>query len=64
MLIEPLAIDPREAARLTGFTTKHFENLRERGDGPPFVKLRNKRIRYPYQEFKEWFAREMGRAAA
>lgn len=63
-MLEPLAINPNEAARLTGYTPKHFENLRERGEGPPFVKLRNKRIRYPWPEFKTWFAREMGRDAA
>jgi hypothetical protein len=63
-MLEPLAINPREAARLTGYTIEYFAALRERGDGPPFAKLPNGRIRFPYPEFKAWFAREMGRELA
>lgn len=63
-MLEPFVINPREAARLTGYTIEYFAALRERGKGPPFVKLRNKRIRYPYPEFKAWFACEMGREVA
>lgn len=62
--MEPFAISPKEAARLTGYTVKYFENLRERGTGPRWVKLANGRIRYPFPEFKAWFDSEMKGAAA
>ncbi len=62
--LEPLAISPREAARLTGYTDKYFEKQRELGKGPPAVKLPNGRIRYPWPQFKAWFEAEMKGATA
>lgn len=38
-------VDTREAARMTGFSTKHLENLRCCGAGPPFVRMKGQRGR-------------------
>lgn len=52
---ERLALSTRQAEDLTGFDIKWFEKLRAEGSGPPYIRLPNKRIRYPYPEFIVWW---------
>ena len=54
---EPLAVDPREAGRMIGLKPKTLERRRERGLGPPFVRLESGRIRYMVADLKA-FLRE------
>jgi hypothetical protein len=54
----PEYLNPKQAATLTGFTPKALERMRQRGDGPPFLK-RGKSIRYAVADLRAWM--EAGR---
>jgi len=56
--ILPEYLNPKQAATLTGFTPKALERMRQRGDGPPFLK-RGKSIRYTVADLRAWM--EAGR---
>lgn len=60
----PIWIDAREAARITSFTPKHFENLRLRGEGPPFFRF-GRQVRYRLADVIAWAeaVAQPGRAA-
>jgi|DEB19_MinimDraft_2_1074335.scaffolds.fasta_scaffold34554_2 predicted DNA-binding transcriptional regulator AlpA len=48
-------VDTAGAAELTGFAEKTLENMRSRGDGPPFLKL-GRLVRYDPRDLEAWKA--------
>ncbi len=53
-------LKPREVAAFLGVTVWTLKNYRDRGAGPPFVRLLPKTIRYPSDELEAWL-KETGR---
>ena len=51
------ALTPDEIAARLGLTTKQLRQLRHRGDGPTFVALARRSIRYLQSSLDEWAAR-------
>jgi hypothetical protein len=46
-----------EAARAIGLTPRFLQNRRHRGDGPPFVQISSRCIRYEPEALRAWVAR-------
>ena len=53
-------LKPIEVAAFLGVTHWTLKNYRDRGAGPPFVRLLPKTIRYPSDELESWL-KETGR---
>ena len=51
--ITPEYLDPKQAADLTSFMTKALERKRQRGEGPPHLKV-GKSIRYAIADLRAW----------
>jgi hypothetical protein len=47
---------PAQLAELTGTTTKFWAELRQRGEGPEYVKASRKVVLYPAAAVQQWFA--------
>lgn len=47
-------LSPRELAQHLGISLKTLERMRKDGSGPPFIKIRNKQIRYPIASLDIW----------
>ena len=47
-------LKPREVAAFLCVTVWTLKNYRDRGAGPPFVRLLPKTIRYPSDELEAW----------
>jgi len=45
---------PGEAAKLLGFTPRALEAWRQRGSGPPFVRVSSRAIRYRRADLAAW----------
>ena len=57
-------LTPEQVAEMLQVHPGTLENWRVRGDGPPFVKLGNKRrsaVRYPRQAVEDWIFNDMKR---
>jgi hypothetical protein len=52
----PAYLTGREARQALGLTIDEFRQLRERGRGPPQVKLASHRLLYRADEFEQWRA--------
>ncbi len=50
-------LSPRELSQHLGISLKTLERMRKDGSGPPFVKIRNKQIRYPIASLDTWIAK-------
>ncbi len=48
-------VDTAGAAKLAGIAQKTLENMRSRGDGPPFLKL-GRLVRYDPRDIEDWKA--------
>ena len=48
-------VDTDGAAKLAGIARKTLENMRTRGDGPPFLKL-GRLVRYDPRDIENWKA--------
>lgn len=46
LLAERKQISPEEAAEFLGVSTRTMENMRRQGNGPKFVRLSHKLVRY------------------
>lgn len=57
-------LKPREAAEHIGVTTQTLRHWRERGGGPPFVRLETGRVRYPADELLRYIDRRTVRGGA
>lgn len=44
----------KDVARLLGVSVKTIMKLRRRKDGPPYVKIGPKLVRYPKDKFIKW----------
>jgi predicted DNA-binding transcriptional regulator AlpA len=51
---EVVLLRPDEAARRLGLTVRTLELYRRRGDGPGFVRLNARTVRYPLDALEEW----------
>lgn len=47
-------LTPKELASALAISVTTLDRLRNRGDGPPFVKIGNKRIRYSIVGLDDW----------
>jgi predicted DNA-binding transcriptional regulator AlpA len=45
-----------EAAQLLGFTPRFLQQRRYRGDGPPFVRISARAVRYRVGDLQGWAA--------
>ena len=45
-----------EAAKILGLTPQYLKVLRLHGDGPPFVKVAHRAVRYRPSDLEEWIA--------
>ena len=45
-----------EAARLLGFTARFLQQRRYQGDGPPFIRVSARAVRYRLSDLEEWAA--------
>lgn len=53
---EPQLLTEREAAELLGLTRSFMQARRVRGDGPKFVRISSRCIRYDIQDLKAWIS--------
>ena len=51
--IVPEYLNAKQAARVTGFTPKALERMRQRGEGPRYSKV-GKSIRYAVADLRAW----------
>ena len=51
--VHPEYLNPRDAARLTSFTPKALERMRQRGEGPRHSKV-GKSVRYAVADLRTW----------
>jgi len=49
-------LDTAGAAEFTGLGKPTLEKMRVRGDGPPYMKLGAKSVRYRADDLREWMA--------
>lgn len=49
-------LSTKEAARYLNFSHRTLEGWRIRGEGPPFTRLFNERIRYYRADLDDWIA--------
>ena len=55
------AIDTAEASRIVGFPPCTLDTWRSRGDGPPFLKLGGRSVRYQRRALFQWLAERQRR---
>ena len=48
-------IDTPELARRTGLSTSYWNKARLTGDGPPFIHLSPRAVRYRWADVEAWF---------
>jgi predicted DNA-binding transcriptional regulator AlpA len=53
-----------EAARSIGFTERFLQNRRHRGDGPPFVRVSARAVRYRPQDLEQWAEKRLCRSTS
>ncbi len=58
------AVTTAEASRIVGFPACTLHTWRSRGDGPPFLKLGNRSVRYQRRALFEWLAARQRRNTA
>ena len=58
------AVTTAEASRIVGFPICTLDTWRSRGDGPPFLKLGARSVRYQRRALFEWLAARQRRNTA
>jgi predicted DNA-binding transcriptional regulator AlpA len=58
------AVDTTEASRLVGFPVCTLHTWRSRGDGPPFLKVGRRSVRYQRRTLLQWMAERQRRNTA
>lgn len=57
-------LDTREAAARLHLSPRTLEGLRVRGEGPPFIKLGARSVRYAKGDLEEWIASRRRRSTS
>ena len=52
--LQKLLLTEEEAADLTGFTPRFFQERRYKGDGPQFVRISARAVRYRIEDLEAW----------
>lgn len=58
------AVDTAEASRIVGFPVCTLHTWRSRGDGPPFLKVGRRSVRYQRRTLLTWMAERQRRNTA
>ncbi len=58
------AVDTAEASRIIGFPVCTLHTWRSRGDGPPFLKIGARSVRYQRRTLLQWMADRQRRNTA
>lgn len=58
------AVDTAEASRIIGFPVCTLHTWRSRGDGPPFLKIGHRSVRYQRRTLLQWMAERQRRNTA
>jgi predicted DNA-binding transcriptional regulator AlpA len=58
------AVNTSEASRLVGFPVCTLHTWRSRGDGPPFLKIGARSVRYQRRALLQWMAERQRRNTA
>ena len=53
-VLTPLLVDEATAARLIGLTTRFLRQRRRKGNGPPFVRISSRCVRYEPDMLRAW----------
>ena len=53
-LLAKVLLTEKEAAELIGFTPRFLQNRRLRGDGPRYVTVSARAVRYPPEDLQTW----------
>jgi predicted DNA-binding transcriptional regulator AlpA len=56
MHLPKILLTEDEAAHLVGFTPRFLQQRRYRGDGPPFVRISARAVRYRVADLEAWAA--------
>jgi hypothetical protein len=59
-----LLLTEEEAARALGFTPRFLQNRRLRGDGPAFIRVSSRAIRYRPEDLRAWTAERLRRSTS
>lgn len=59
-----ILLDEREAADLIGLTPRFMQSRRSQGDGPPYVKISSRCIRYRPEDLRQWAAERIRQSTA
>ena len=54
-----LLLTEEEAAHALGFTARFLQNRRHRGDGPRYVRVSARAVRYQPQDLQAWAAERL-----
>src|SRR5690348_1593487 len=57
-------LDVRQTSARTGISRSTLAKMRMRGDGPPFLKIGKKAVRYPERPLEEWLAGRICRSTS
>lgn len=49
-----LLLTEKQAAHVLGFTPRFLQNRRHRGDGPRFVRISARAVRYRIEDLRAW----------
>ena len=52
--IRPILVTENEAAKVLGFSPRTLQSWRVSGDGPPFVRVSPRAIRYRLSDLEAW----------
>ncbi len=51
---QPRWVDQDTAAKMTGFSVRTLERMRQEGDGIPYVRISKRKIAYDVTEIERW----------
>ena len=54
-----ILLDERAAAAALGMTPRAMQEWRRRGDGPPYVRISSRCIRYRPEDLRQWAAERL-----
>ena len=59
MMSEPEFLSTKDLMKRLGVSRKYIDRMRKYGDGPPFIKISEKMIRYPVCGYDAWIQRQL-----
>ena len=60
-LLKEYLVSEKRAAELLGFTPRFMQSRRLRGNGPTFVRVSNRAVRYRISDLEEWVEERLKR---